>query len=267
LIYATVVDENGAPITAVGSKLAIFDGSSVAGVASPYAGPNNTTLFYLTVYSDQASVSGMTYQVYNAATGTVSILDETYNFSSGVNTGTILNPITLHVLRTQSIPLYQGWTWTSFNVIPSDGTFGTLLKGYNASDNDVIIGTKGSATYFAGVWYPSSSNFKVEAGAMYMISSTKNTTLTAKGQVPAKPSVTMVTGWNWIGYPDTSNTSLANLFNGAQYSNNDCIMDQNGNISTYWGGVWYSNTGATYPIKPGLGYLLYLTTPQTIPMK
>jgi hypothetical protein len=29
---------------------------------------------------------------------------------------------------------------------------------------------------------------------------------------------------------------------------------------------WYSNTGATYTIKPGFGYLLYLTTPQTIPM-
>jgi hypothetical protein len=267
VIYAKVLDENGNPITAYGSKLAVFNGSSVAGVATPFAGPGGTTLFYLNVSANQSSVNGMTYQVYNAATGITSTLDETYNFASGVNTGTIANPIVLHIVNKQFIPIYDGWTWISFNVIPTDNTWASLLTRYQAADNDVIIGTKGSVTYYQGVWYPSSVDFKPEAGLMYMISSGKATTLQAVGSPATKPTMSLVSGWNWLGCPGSTSTTLTAMMPSMRSSDDDVIISQASQMGTFWGGVWYNTTGATFPIVPGMGYLIYVATPQTIPLQ
>jgi hypothetical protein len=267
LVYAKVLDETGKPVTAYGSKLAVFNGSSVAGVATPFAGPGGTTLFYLNVFASQSSVSGMTYQVYNAATGVTSTLDETYNFASGVNTGTIANPIVLHIVHKQRIPIYEGWTWISFNVIPADNSWTTLLKHYQASDNDVIIGTGGSVTYYGGVWYPSSADFKPQAGLMYMISSDSAATMEVIGAPATKPTLNLVQGWNWLGCPDATATTLTAMMPGMHSGNNDVIISQNSQMGTYWGGVWYNTTGTNFPIVPGMGYLIYVNTPQSVLLK
>jgi T5SS/PEP-CTERM-associated repeat protein/autotransporter-associated beta strand protein/predicted outer membrane repeat protein len=267
VIYAKVLDENGNPITAYGSKLAVFDGNSVAGVASPAGGPGGTMLYQLTVFANQSSVNGMTYQVYDAATDVTSTLDETYNFSSGVNTGTIDNPIVLHVISKQIIPIYDGWTWISFHVMPTDNTWETLLKRYQPSDNDVIVGTKGSVTFYGGIWYPSSSDFKPESGVMYMISSEKSATIEAVGSKAPLPTLTLVSGWNWVGCPHSTSTTLLALMPSMQSSNNDVIISQESQMGEYSGGVWYNTTGDDFPIVPGMGYLIYLKTPQTVPLK
>ena len=260
LVYAKVLDENGNPITAYGSKLAAFNGSSIAGVATPFAGPGGTTLFYLNVFANQSSVSGMTYQVYNAATGVTSTLDETYNFSSGVTTGTIVNPIVLHIVRKQLIPVYAGWTWISFNVLPADNTWGTLLSNYQGADNDVIIGAGGSATYYGGHWYPSSPDFTPQAGVMYLISSGTATNVTATGYpAPTPVNFSLVNGWNWLGCPDASATTLTAMLSGVSFNNNDLIISQTGQSATYYGGIWYTSTGSSaFPMAPGTGYLLYI---------
>jgi hypothetical protein len=212
----------------------------------------------------------MSYKLYNGATGQIFTLVESYNFASGGITGSIVSPITLHVVRTQTIPIYQGWTWISFNVLPADNTWGTLLKSYQTSDNDVIIGTQGSATYYGGVWYPSSGNFTPQAGVMYLISSGTNANLTASGySAPTPTNFSLVTGWNWIGCPDATNTSLTMMMPGMSSSNNDLIISQGGQSATYYGGIWYTSTGSSaFPIAPGMGYLLYLNgAPQSVPLQ
>ena len=269
VIRAKVLDENGNPITAYGSRLAVFNGNSVAGVASPFSGPGGSTLFTLTVYADQSPVKGMTYKVYDAATGNISTLDETYDFTDGVQTGSIANPIILHIVKRQSIELYEGWSWVSFGVVPSDGRVATLLKNHAASNDDVIIGTKGSATYYEGVWYPSSEDFRIEAGRMYLISSSRTTTLTVTGQSAKRPmTMNLVHGWNWIGNPTLTDSAMDTLYGGIQPSDDDCMLDQDGNLSTFYQGVWYANTpDGKFPMKPGKGYLLYKAIPQSIQIK
>jgi hypothetical protein len=235
----------------------------------PIAGPNNTTLFQLTAYANQTSVSGMSYKLYNGATGQTFTLAENYNFASGGITGSIVRPITLHVVKTQTIPIYNGWTWISFNVLPVDNTWGTLLKSYQASDNDVIIGTQGSATYYQGVWYPSAGNFTPQAGMMYLISSGTATNLTAAGYpAPTPTNFSLVSGWNWIGCPDATATTLTTMMPVMNSSDNDLVISQTGQSGTYYGGVWYNTTGTNFPIVPGMGYLLYINgAPQSVPLQ
>ena len=264
-----MVDESGNPITASSSKLAVFNGSSVAGVGDLSVGPNNTSLFQFAIYANQTSVSGMSFKLYNGASGQIYTLTESYNFASGSITGSIVSPITLHIIKTQTIPIYAGWTWISFDVLPIDNTWGTLLKSYQASDNDVIIGSTGSVTYYQGVWYASSGTFIPQAGVMYLISSAVATNLTATGYpAPIPTNFSLVNGWNWIGCPDASNTTLTTMMSGVTFSDNDLIISQTGQSGTYYGGVWYNTTGATFPIIPGMGYLLYINgQAQVVPLQ
>jgi hypothetical protein len=77
-----------------------------------------------------------------------------------------------------------------------------------------------------------------------------------------------VKGWNWIGCPDASNTTLTAMMPGMTSSDNDLIISQIGQSGTYYGGVWYNTTGATFPIIPGMGYLLYLNgQAQVVPLQ
>ena len=269
MIYAQVLDATGNRVTNAGSMLGVFDGTTCAGVANPSAGPNGT-LFQLTVYANQTPVSGMTYRFFNGATGAITTLAESYNFVSSGISGSIDNPITLHMVKTQSVPLNEGWTWISFNILSVDGTWDSLLANYAGSDNDVIIGTKGSSTYYGGHWWSSSPDFTPEAGVMYLIGTSKAFTLTATGYTaPIPVNFNLVTGWNWIGCPDAGNTTLLEMMPGMSSSNNDLIISQAGLSATFYGGIWYTSNGSSsFPVSPGKGYHLYHNGPaQTVPLQ
>ena len=260
VVYAQVVDASGNALTNAASMLGAFSGTNCAGVCSPSSGPDAKNLFQLTVYANETPVSGMSYKFFNGATGQISTLAESYNFANGAITGSIVSPITLHLIKTQTIPVYAGWTWISFNVLPADNTWGTLLSNYQGADNDVIIGAGGSATYYGGHWYPSSPDFTPQAGVMYLISSGTATNVTATGYpAPTPVNFSLVNGWNWLGCPDASATTLTAMLSGVSFNNNDLIISQTGQSATYYGGIWYTSTGSSaFPMAPGTGYLLYI---------
>ncbi len=260
-VYAKVLDGSGNAITNSNSILAAFNGTTVVGVATPMAGPSNSVYYPLQVWSTQPSQAGLTYKIYNGATGQISTLAQTLNFQSSTSLGSISSPITLNISGIQSIPIVAGWNWLSFNVIPSDGSVGSLLSAYTPSDNDVIKGTEGSATYYGGTWYPSPSNFTIKAGRMYMLSSASAKTMTASGvPVQSPASVTLASGWNWVGCPLQSASALSTLWSKLQGFNNDVVVSQGG-FATYSGGAWYpSTTGLQF--SPGAGYQIYVVTPQ-----
>jgi hypothetical protein len=172
------------------------------------------------------------------------------------------------VVNYQLIPVYDGWTWVSFSVLPADRTFDSLLGNKSVSNDDTVVGANGSATYYNGVWYPSSPDFQVEAGAMYEIGSGGTKTLVATGQRPDTVTVNLVSGWNWIGCPDAASTTLTDMLAGVSFSDNDMVISQNSQVATFYHGSWYMTTGrGGFPIFPGMGYLLYLNSPQTVPLK
>ena len=257
------------PVTNPASMLGIFNGTNCAGVANPIAGPNNSVLFQLPVYSNQSPLTGMTYKLFDATTGQISPIGETYAFANGAISGSIGTPLKLHVAIVQNIPVYNGWTWISLSVTSADNTWGSLLQNYPGSNNDVIIGTKGSATYYGGVWYASSGSFIPQAGVRYLIGTSSAFNLSATGLPVTTPiSFSLVKGWNWIGCPDASNTTLTAMMSGVTFSDNDLIISQTGQSGTYYGGVWYNTTGANYPIIPGMGYLLYINgQAQVVPLQ
>jgi hypothetical protein len=171
----------------------------------------------------------------------------------------------LGVTTTQAISLVKGWNWISFSLFPLDGSVTGLFSTYAPSDNDIILGTAGSATYYAGAWYPSSPDFTIQPWQMYKITSQSNTVLTASG-LPAQPSNqrVFVSGWNWLGYPSANPRDITAALRPLVFSDDDYIQGQDGTSATYYEGVWYPNQGTSgYPFNSGKGYMLYLAIPQT----
>ena len=266
IVLAKVLDTNGVPITAAGSLLAVFRGEDVVACADPKT-TNSMTTYGLNVGSDQASANGLTYNFFNAQTGEISTLAESLNFRSNETRGTPLNPIVLNVPSKTTIALKRGWNWVSFNVLPVDGTIESLLKDYSPSENEVIKGTDGLTTYSGGTWYPSPANFKIQSGKMYMLSTKAEGELQISGLPASTKTLTLKSGWNWIGSPLRNAVAVDEALNKINPGENDTILAQPGNpkggFATFSESNWYLYADE-FLIEPGKGYLLYITTPQSI---
>lgn len=158
-IYA-VVDLNGEAIEAPGSRLAIFDGNEVAGVAEITTGPFGQ-LYQLTAWSDQESVSGMTLQVYDAATGEIHDLSDTVDFGINHLIGAIDVPFVFEVSFGDSgrapsgpemVSLVTG-PYRSVEVIDRQRTrFLTATSPDDLHAEGAFTSTLGSRRPIAGTW-------------------------------------------------------------------------------------------------------------------
>jgi photosystem II stability/assembly factor-like uncharacterized protein len=266
IVLSKVLDTNGVPITVPGSLLAVFRGEEVVACADPKT-INGMTTYGLNVGSDQVSANGFTYKFFNAQTGEISTLAESLNFRSNETQGTPLNPIVLNVPSKTLLSLKRGWNWVSFNVLPVNGTIESLLKDYSPSENDVIKGTDGLATYSGGVWYPSPANFKIQSGKMYMLSTKAEGALQISGLPASTKTLSLKSGWNWIGSPLRNAVAVDHALNKINPGENDTILAQPGNpkggFATFSQSNWYLYADE-FLIEPGKGYLLYITSPQSI---
>ena len=259
------VERNGSKIETLGSKLAAFTGTSVAGVASPVVGPGGVKLYIVTVWSSQPTATGMPLKAYDASTNEVLDVIETLSFSANGTLGTLTAPVVYHVTPgevDQSIPLTQGWNWISFNALPGNHSPATVLSQYTPQDNDVIKGTAGSATWFGSQWYPS-SGFTLDGGKLYQLrrQQASSTILTVRGlPVPASTAINLVTGWNWLGYVPQAPRAITPALTSASLTNNDLLKSQTDGTATWFGGAWFPDT---LLMQPGRGYLLKVASEQT----
>jgi hypothetical protein len=232
-------------------------------------GASATTLLpigYSSPDTNLVSISGTNVTVLGA--GTATIVATQMNDGNHLATVPVTNTLVIApapVSRRQTNALNAGCTWVSFNVATPDGTWGGLLAGDKASDNDVILGSAGSLTYHSGTWYPSDPGYRPAVGSMCMVMSATARNMIAAGTVPALPvALSLAAGWNWMSPPGDSNTVLSTMIPGLQPADGDVIVDQLGGMATYYRGTWYSNTKGSLPIRPGLGYQIYLHNAQNV---
>jgi BspA type Leucine rich repeat region (6 copies) len=120
---------DGNPITNTNSMLAVFNGTNCAGVATISAGPVGM-LFQLPVYANQTVVSGMSYQFYDGTTGLISTLNETYSFTNGAISGSIVSPVTLHVTSSE--------IWSNGFAYTTNGNSASIV-GYSGTNSTVNV--------------------------------------------------------------------------------------------------------------------------------
>ena len=159
---------------------------------------------------------------------------------------------------TQSQTLSAGWNWFS-SYIDINGTTG-LAKLQNAlGTNGIQIKGNNTFTNYIGdeeyPWYGTLTSTSVKE--MYMIKVKDNHSLQMTGELvaPAQNAITLVHGWNWIGYQ--LNTELSVSVAIKEPKDGDRIKSHQG-FSQYYKNESYTGWwGTLETMTPGYGYMYY----------
>ena len=101
-------------------------------------------------------------------------------------------------IRTQEIPLNEGWSWFSVNVTNNDPSLLTQFKD-NIGASGMIL--KDRSDYIQEPYWIGTLH-EITNTDMYMVETTAAHTLPFTGVRvdPAAAPITLLNGWNWIGY-------------------------------------------------------------------
>jgi hypothetical protein len=153
---------------------------------------------------------------------------------------------------TQTIALNNGWNWVSFNVDVTLNDVKAALVEAVPGTTIKISGTSNTTTYdpARNRW---SGNLPWDVTKMYKIKVTTDCEITLEGMPmdPAEHPITIVNGFNYIGFPLNQSMTLTNAFAGFAI-NGDKILSFTG-TATYNRGRWQGST--LTELQPGKGYI------------
>ncbi|WP_321376289.1 T9SS type A sorting domain-containing protein [uncultured Draconibacterium sp.] len=162
------------------------------------------------------------------------------------------------VLVNQTIELSTGWNWISFNVHANQMNLMNVLNNRKVNNDEIKTQTQ-VATYLNEEWYGISEGIKV--GEMYMLKcqSESPETIEISGTPAEVENISLVPGWNWIGYYSQVPLEINAALNGNQFNNGDFIRTQNNQESAeYFNGKWYPEQ---FIMHPGEGYKFLVSAP------
>ncbi len=169
--------------------------------------------------------------------------DASYSFTVASDRNLVAN-----FAEAMTVELSQGCNWwtptkamTLEQLEEALGTSGLLI---NSQDD-------GFARYDNGQW--SGTLTEIAAGQMYKIEATSSVRLTMSGTPATGVSLTILPGYNWIGYTGTQAADIATALGslGITPVSGDTITDKDGNTATYNNG-W---SGTLTTLQPGHGYV------------
>jgi hypothetical protein len=239
-----------------------FIGDLCVGVGSPeYVSALNAYYLFLDVYGNsQHANQPVTFKLWDASSGRiypqVETSGEDVKFVSNAILGTIAVPVVLNAtdIMEQSIALGTGWNWISANVLSTNPT---ILNQMKTSLVDVGIQIKGISPFVtkAGAnWIGTLTS--ISATAMYQINVTAAHTMILKGTLanPLTTSISLATGWNWIGYTPAASMPVIAALAGVNAQTGDQIKAQSKYAQYAGASGWI---GSLKDMQPGVGYQYY----------
>ena len=146
--------------------------------------------------------------------------------------------------NSQTIALQAGWNLISINRNPLDSSIATLFAGLAVQEikTDDVFWQQGQNTVFNGLQ-------TLTVGQGYFVNMNNAGTLIVSGTIATQTvqASTLKTGWQLIGCPYQSTTTLSTLFNAT-----NCLMVKN------FDGFWIPSTSSNSitTLDPGKGYFI-----------
>jgi hypothetical protein len=159
---------------------------------------------------------------------------------------------------TQTIELTSGWNWFSTYIEVDDPVEILQMLEESLGENGLMI--KSTDIYTENDaewgWFGDLDEEGLVNEQMYKILVSGSCSVTLEG-APANPTnhpITIVHGWNWIGFPNAEAISLDDAFDGFAQEG-DIIRNSDGETpyDPEWGG-WF---GDFETLEPGQGYMYY----------
>ncbi len=179
------------------------------------------------------------------------------------------NPYTFTVMNTTELVahfdrqhvrnLSSGWHWWS-TYIEQEGIDGLTMLEESLGHNGLIIKTQVPfvQNYYPQTgydyWFGSLSNVGLtnEAGYQISVSGDCQAVMSGAEANPSAHSITLQSGWNWIGYPVTMQQSLSSAISGFTPAANDLIKGQNTSATYYANYGWFPTS---FVMTPGESYM------------
>ena len=154
----------------------------------------------------------------------------------------------------QVFNLSAGWNWISAyveagtdNALLADLQAGILANNSSAMIKDMI----NSTMIQNGEWSDSDLEFLNEKMYMANLTNATTVTITAAPADPAQHQITIVPGWNWIGFISSEIMTVEQALAGLTPNNGDMIKNMSGAMS-FTSGSWQGNMDN---MLPGSGYM------------
>jgi hypothetical protein len=212
-VYLQIKDPEGNNVSNTNSLLGVFEGANLVGLLAIKKGPKGP-MFYGPVYASGSSVMGLTIQLYNAVTDSISTVPQTLNFQSGVIVGSPNNPSQVQTIEfpTLGSVSYSPGHTTNLGATASSGlavSFSTANTNLiSISSNVATVLGAGTVTIVAS--QSGSSNYLTA-------SPVTNTLVIGKGAASVSFSGTNAT-YDGTVKSVTSSTTPSNLTVGITYN-------------------------------------------------
>ncbi|MBO7618771.1 MAG: leucine-rich repeat protein [Bacteroidales bacterium] len=163
---------------------------------------------------------------------------------------------------TQTIELAEGWNWFSLSIEADPTTALQMLEealGVHAEQIKARNGQYAEYDDEEEEWFGNLAGLTSEN--MYMINIITPCTIELQGP-PANPAnhpISIVPGWNWIGFPSAVSMSVANAFADFEAEEDDELKGR-GPYTIFDGDEWF---GGLTTLQPGQGYMYYSNSSET----
>ena len=280
------VQQNGNILKTPGSMIAAFHEDQLRAVAT-FDDDDGYYFYNLTLAVVSTTESGYTFKYYNPLDDKVTDLilpDEykdtplpfydmgyggfpppTYEFKPFLLTLPSDQPEDITVIWN----LKTGWNWVATNALPEDASIANVLAEYAPTSGDQIKSSTTSSTYyvtskFTG-WSPA---LTIQPGVMYMLrrQASDPTTVEITGMpCPADNTITVKTGWNWIGlFNNMEAMDITSLVHSGEFANSDQLKGQTVSATYYVTSKFTGWSGNLKQLVNNQGYKLKVTNPGTL---
>lgn len=263
-IVASVTLDGNAVTPTADYRLGAFVGEELRGLAAPH--DNN---FWIQVFYDQGTTEEITFKLWDPSGEGTELTDYTLTYGdlTALTTqeegwGTPSDPVVLDFattqMMTQTTTLVNGWNWWSCNVEVAPSEALQMLETSLGSNGVTITGQSTSVqNYYPylnyNYWTGQLTDIDLAKGYKIQTSAQTDAVMVGGRVNPSDHPVTLINGWNWIGYPLSSSQTVNTAF-GTDFvpTNNDIITGQSLSC-TYWEGFgWYPQP---ITLEPGKSYL------------
>ena len=261
----------------------VFDTEGVChGVANiSFSEETGESFAFITVYDSLTTERPLSFRLWNHSIGKEQLLvardddnqkNVTINFSPSKVVGTPAKPLLLvgGDQYIQSIALYKGWNWVSFNVLSSElRDFHTLLDRLPLHEGDIMTDNVSGAVlvYTNGHWMTSdnSQNPRINHKHAYFFKVQNDVDIHVSGTLIKQKmdrTISLGSGWNSVGYTPMLNLTVQTALTDYNNKANDGDVIKSHDeyaIFTEVNGVGQWKGSLKY-MKPGEGYMLYRTS-------
>ncbi len=245
----------------VNDLVAAFVDGEIRGVSDlTYIPALDRFIAFLDIYSNDQTGEEVELRVWDASVGfEYRDVEPELTFVSNQVIGQPFEPEVIRAgeVILQALDVQKGWNWLSFNLQSTQlDKVSDLLENLNPERGDHIKSQTAVDIYTDELgWLGTlTSGGGVEVGELYQLLSSNPGTIELKGTrvSPSEIKLSIVEGWNFIGFTPLFNLTVAEAFANFEPSNGDVVKSQFAFAIYYEGPGW---VGSLTTLEPDRGYL------------